>query len=113
MAAVLQDFDVLLSPTLAEPPAPIGRFKPVNTDFMDYRNGPNGVFAYSPYTAVFNASGQPAVSLPLHWAEGDLPVGVHFAARFGEDEMLMGLARQIEMAMPWHDKQIELIRRLH
>ncbi|NBQ83437.1 MAG: amidase [Alphaproteobacteria bacterium] len=113
MAAVLQDFDVLLSPTLAEPPAPIGRFKPVNTDFMDYRNGPNGVFAYSPYTAVFNASGQPALSLPLHWAPGDLPVGVHFAARFGEDEMLMGLARQIEMAMPWQDKQIELIRRLH
>jgi len=113
MAALLQDFDVLLSPTLAEPPAPIGRFKPVNTDFMDYRNGKNGVFAYSPYTAVFNASGQPAMSLPLHWASGDLPVGVHFAAAFGEDEMLMGLARQLEMAMPWQDKQLELIRRLH
>ena len=113
MAALFEDFDVLLSPTLAEPPARIGRFKPVNTDFMDYRNGKNGVFAYSPYTAVFNASGQPAMSLPLHWTPDDLPVGVHFAAAFGEDELLMGLARQLELAMPWQDKQISLIRHLH
>jgi amidase len=113
MAALFEDFDVLLSPTLAEPPARIGRFKPVNTDFMDYRNGPDGVFAYSPYTAVFNASGQPAMSLPLHWTPEDLPVGVHFAAAFGEDELLMSLARQLELAMPWQDKQLSLIRRLH
>ena len=57
MAALFDDFDILLTPTLAEPPAQIGRFKPTNSDFMDYRNGPNGVFAYSPYTAAFHPSG--------------------------------------------------------
>ncbi len=113
MAALFQDFDVLLTPTLAEPPAKIGRYKPDNTDFMDYRNGPGGVFSYSPYTAVFNASGQPAISLPMHWAPGNLPVGVHFAAAFGEDEMLIGLAADLEDAAPWQDKQLEMIRQWH
>ena len=113
MAAVFEDFDVLVSPTLAEPPARIGRFKPVNTDFMDYRNGPQGVFRYSPYTAVFNASGQPAISLPLHWGRGELPVGVQFAAAFGEDELLVSLAAQVEAAAPWRGRQLDLIRSLH
>ena len=113
MAALFQDFDVLLTPTLAEPPAKIGRYKPDNRNFMDYRDGPDGVFSYSPYTAVFNASGQPAISLPMHWAPGNLPVGVHFAAAFGEDEMLMGLAADLEEAAPWHPKQLELIQQLH
>jgi len=113
MAALFADFDVLLSPTLAEPPAKIGRFKPVNQDFMDYRNGPDGVFRYSPYTAVFNASGQPAMSLPLAWTDDDLPIGVHFAAAFGADEMLIALAAEIEAAFPWQDKQMSLIRQLH
>ena len=113
MAGLFEEFDILLSPTLAEPPAQIGRFKPINTDFMDYRNGPDGVFAYSPYTAIFNASGQPAMSLPLHWTPDNLPVGVHFAAAYGNDEMLMSLARQLEQAMPWHAKQVDLIRQYH
>ncbi len=80
---------------------------------MDYRNGPNGVFAYSPYTAAFNASGQPAISLPLHWTADHLPVGVHFAGAYGNDEMLISLAAQCEEAMPWHDRQVELIRQYH
>ena len=113
MAHLLEEFDILLSPTLAEPPAKIGRFKPVNSDFMDYRNGPDGVFKYSPYTAIFNASGQPAMSLPLYWTPDDLPVGVHFAAAYGNDEMLVSLARQLEQVMPWHDKQVQLIRQYH
>lgn len=113
MAGLFEEFDILLSPTLAEPPAQIGRFKPINTDFMDYRNGPDGVFAYSPYTAIFNASGQPAMSLPLYWTPDNLPVGVHFAAAYGNDEMLISLARQLEQAMPWHDKQVDLIRQYH
>lgn len=113
MAGLFEEFDILLSPTLAEPPAQIGRFKPINTDFMDYRNGPDGVFAYSPYTAIFNASGQPAMSLPLYWTPDNLPVGVHSAAAYGNDEMLISLARQLEQAMPWHDKQVDLIRQYH
>ena len=113
MARLLEEFDILVSPTLAEPPAKTGRFKPVNSDFLDYRSGPDGVFAYSPYTAIFNASGQPAMSLPLYWTPEDLPVGVHFAAAYGNDEMLVSLARQLEQAMPWHDKQVQVIRRYH
>lgn len=109
MALWLQAFDILLTPTLAEPPAEIGRFKPVNEDFVDYRMGAGGVFDYSPFTAAFNASGQPAVSLPLHWSTSDLPIGVQLAAPFGEDERLMALAAQLEAAAPWAAKQKEVI----
>ncbi len=62
-------FDMLLTATLAEPPAVIGRFKPDNDDFLDYRMGPNGVLSYSPFTALANGTGQPAMSVPLYWNE--------------------------------------------
>ncbi|TDK42141.1 amidase [Antarcticimicrobium luteum] len=109
MAHVFLDCDVLLTPTLATPPARVGQLAPVNEDFVAYRNGPGGVFEYSPFTAIFNASGQPAVSLPLHWSAEDLPVGVHLAMAFGEDERLISLCGQIERAAPWTDKQLSLI----
>ncbi|WP_146345826.1 amidase [Phaeobacter marinintestinus] len=109
MSRALVDCDVLVTPTLAAPPAVVGQFKPDNDDFVDYRNGPGGVFEYSPFTAIFNASGQPAVSLPLHWSADDLPVGVHLAMRFGEDAELMSLCGQIERAAPWWDKQQSLV----
>lgn len=111
MARAFLDFDVLLTPTLAEPPARIGRLKPDNEDFLDYRTGPGGVFEYSPYTAAFNASGQPAVSLPLYWNDATLPIGVHLAAAFGEDGRLMALAAQLERAAPWEGMQQSLIGR--
>ena len=91
----------------------MGRYKPTNQDFVDYRNGPDGVFAYSPYTAVFNASGQPAISLPTYWTADDLPIGIHLAAAFGEDELLLNLSSQIEQNLPWAQKQQQLIRRLN
>jgi len=112
MARHLADIDVLMTPTLSEPPAKVGRFKPVNEDFLDYRTGRDGVFVYSPFTAAFNASGQPAVSLPLHWTADDLPIGVHFATSFGDDALLMRLAAQLEDAMPWREKQLSLMRML-
>lgn len=112
MAYLLDTCDVLVSPTLARPPAPVGLLKPDNQDFLDYRTGPGGVFDYSPFTAVFNASGQPAVSLPLHWSADNLPVGVHLAMPFGADEALMALAAQIETAAPWSEKQQSLIDNL-
>lgn len=109
MARWFQGFDVLITPTMAAPPIEVGRLKPDNEDFLDYRMGPNGVFAYSPFTAAFNASGQPAVSLPLHWNAADLPIGVHLAAQFGEDLRLASLAGQLETAAPWSAKQLEVI----
>ncbi|MEW9804778.1 amidase [Mesorhizobium sp. ZMM04-5] len=101
MAAFFQDRDVLLTATLAEPPAMIGRFDHRPEDYVDYRMGPGRVFDYSPFAAAFNASGQPAASLPLHWTTDGLPVGVQLAVAFGEDELLMGLCARIEEAAPW------------
>ncbi len=105
MAAFFENHDILLTATLAEPPAPLGRFNHTSEDYVDYRMGPRGVFAYSPFTAAFNASGQPAASLPLHWTMDGLPVGVHLAAAFGRDEMLLGLCARIEEAQPWSGRR--------
>lgn len=101
MARWLGNYDMLLTPTLAEPPALIGRFSPTNTDFMDYRMGPLGVLHYSPYTALANATGQPAMSVPLWWNADELPVGVHFMANTGEELALLQLATRLETAAPW------------
>ncbi len=105
LAAFFQGHDVLLTATLAEPPAEIGRFDHKPEDYVDYRMGPGRVFDYSPLTAAFNASGQPAASLPLHWTAEGLPVGIHLAAAFGKDELLMGLCARIEEAAPWFGRR--------
>lgn len=94
-------YDILLSATLAEPPARVGRFSHVTTDYVDFRTGPDGIFAYSPFCAVFNASGQPAASLPLGLSQTGLPIGVHLAAAYGNDEELISLCAELEQAQPW------------
>ena len=104
MASFWEAWDILVTPTLAEPPARIGRFAHTTEDYVAYRMGPEGVFGYSPYTAAFNATGQPAASVPLHWS-GGLPIGVHLAARFGADETLIAVAAEIEAAAPWFDRR--------
>lgn len=101
MANFFADWDILVSPTLAEPPAEVGRFAHDTEDYEGFRIGPGGVFAYSPFCAAFNASGQPAASMPLHWTEDGLPVGVHVAAPFGADEELIALCAELEAARPW------------
>ncbi len=109
MAAAFADYDILLSSTLAEPPARIGRFDHSSEDYEAYRVGPEGVFAYSPFCATFNASGQPAASLPMHWTDGGLPVGVHLAAPFGHDEVLIALCAELEQAQPWFNRRPPMI----
>ena len=94
-------FDILLTATLAEPPAKVGRFAHTTDDYLNYRVGPDGVFAYSPFCAIFNASGQPAASLPLGTSQSGLPIGIHLAAAFGQDETLIALCAEIEHAAPW------------
>ena len=54
-----------------------------------------------PYTAQFNMTGQPAVSLPLHWTPDDLPVGVQLVAGYGREDVLVRVASQLEQAAPW------------
>ena len=93
--------DVILSACLAEPPAKVGRFSHATEDYVGYRIGPGGIFEYSPFCAVFNASGQPAASLPLGWSTGGLPIGIHLAMRFGADEELIALCAELERAAPW------------
>ena len=81
------------------------RVTPTTEDYVAYRTGPQGIFAYSPFCAAFNASGQPAASLPLGWSSDGLPIGVHLAAGYGEDELLISLCAEVERAAPWTAKR--------
>lgn len=101
MAAGFADYDIILSATLAEPPAKVGRFTHERDDYENYRVGPGGVFEYSPFCAAFNASGQPAASVPLYWTPDGLPIGVHLAAAFGQDATLIALCAELERSIPW------------
>lgn len=101
MAAAFAGVDIILSATLAEPPATIGRFDHRTEDYVGYRTGPGGIFEYSPFCAVFNASGQPAASLPLGFSSTGLPIGVHLAAPFGADEELIALCAEVEKCGDW------------
>ncbi len=100
--------DIILSATLAEPPAKVGRFSHKTRDYVHYRIGKGMIFDYSPFCAVFNASGQPAASLPLGQSRDGLPLGIHLAARFGADEELIALCAEIEAAAPWHSRKPSL-----
>jgi len=92
----LSGYDAVLSPTLASPPAPVGYF-----DEVDPAENFERQKRFAPYTAVYNVSGQPAVSVPLHWTSGGLPIGVMLAGRMGEEATLISLSAQIEAARPW------------
>ena len=108
VAKFFLDYDVLLLPVLAEPPAKLGRFVMANPDFMDYRLGPNGIAPYSPFTPLANMSGQPAATVPLAWSKDGLPIGIQFVARFGDEATLLRLAAQLEAARPWAGKRPRL-----
>ena len=98
IAAYFEGIDVLLTPTLAEPPAPLGTFDSPPGEPLA---GLLRAAAYVPFTPPFNVTGQPGVSLPLHWNEAGLPIGVQFVGRFGDEETLLALAGQLEQAAPW------------
>jgi amidase len=96
MASFHERFDLMLTPTLAEPPARIGRFAMHNPDFIDYRLGPNGLWRYTPFTPLANATGAPSISLPVGRSSGGLPIGAMLGAMPGEDALLLRLAAQWE-----------------
>jgi amidase len=98
IAEYFEGIDVLLTPTLGEPPAPLGTFDSPPGEPL------TGLFraaAYVPFTPPFNVTGQPGISLPLHWNAGGLPIGV----QFGDEETLLSLAGQLERAAPWADRR--------
>jgi Asp-tRNA(Asn)/Glu-tRNA(Gln) amidotransferase A subunit family amidase len=104
MAGFLRDRDVILSPTMALVPPPLGALS-LRREFEDFM----GVAAAaSVFTAVYNMTGQPAMSVPLHWTQDGIPVGVMFAGRFGDEATLFRLAAQLEQASPWFDRVPEL-----
>jgi Asp-tRNA(Asn)/Glu-tRNA(Gln) amidotransferase A subunit family amidase len=92
------EFDVILSPTLAQVPVPLGALSLSSTDPRAFGAA---VRQFSPYTNLYNATGQPSMSVPLHWSDAGLPVGVMFSARFGDEATLFRLAAQLEEAQPW------------
>ena len=95
-------FDLLVTPTLGEPPVPLGTFAndAANPMAPMVRAG-----QYVPFTPPFNSSGQPAISLPLHWTPDGLPVGVQLVAAYGREDVLIRVASQLEQARPWADKR--------
>lgn len=122
MATFMQDYDVLLNSALGMPPVECGALKASGVDrvMLELINRlPLGrvatrrdllvqnyepIFNWIPTTPIANATGEPSISLPLHWSADGLPVGMMFTARFGEDRTLLRLARQLEQETGWLDK---------
>jgi len=96
----MRDYDVILSPTMAIVPPPLGVLS-LSQPYEDFVGPATGSSAFS---SLFNMTGQPAASMPLHWTAEGLPVGVMFAARYGDEATLFRLAGQIEAAQPWFDR---------
>lgn len=114
-----EDYDVLMTPTLSRPPVHLGALHPspaekrlialvgaINGGWLLKRLGlvrkvADATFAFTPWTAVFNVTGQPAMSVPLGWSAAGLPIGMHVAGRFGDEATLFSLAGQLERAQPW------------
>jgi amidase len=94
-------FDLLLTPTLGEPPPPLGSFDDSGTNPMAAFER---AFLSGCFTAAFNATGQPAISLPLHWSDDGLPIGVQLIAPLGREDLLLRVAAQLEEAAPWADR---------
>ena len=123
IGAFFEDYDVLLTPTLATPPVPdrVAAAHGARSGARSRSWGastPRGCSRRSasssrwptrrsgscPYTPVFNVTGQPAMSVPLHWTADGLPVGMHFVGRYGDEATLFRLAGQLERARPWKDR---------
>ena len=116
-------YDLLLTPTVSTPPPPVGSLQPSARDrtvlamlgrmnagklldmmgMLDEAAG--DAFEFTPWTPVFNVTGQPAMSVPLEWNAEGLPIGLHFVGRFGDEATLFRLAAQLESAKPWSDRR--------
>jgi amidase len=105
MDRFMLDYDVWLTPTLAEPPVPLGTFdSPPDNPLLGFFRSAQFV----PFTPFANATGQPAMSVPLFWNDAGLPVGSHFVGRFGDEATLFRLAAQLEQARPWANRRPKL-----
>jgi amidase len=123
MASLFERYDIVLTPTLAQPPRPIGELSPkgierglhktiaaLNLGFLLRLPGVvkatvNKAFAFAPFTAVANVSGLPAMNVPLEWSPEGLPIGSHFMAKLGDEATLFRLAAQLEAVHPWAQRR--------
>jgi len=96
-----RDFDLLLTPTAAAPPPRLGELGPLAPlPELMARLG-----AFTVFTMPFDVTGQPAISLPLHWNDEGLPIGIQLAAAYGREDVLIRIAAQLEEARPWQDRR--------
>jgi len=120
------DFDVLVTPTLTTPPFTIGALQPPAHELAAMQvlgrvhaggvmrlagaldKAAKRVFDWIACPPVFNVTGQPAMSVPLAWSASGLPIGIHFAGRFGDEATLYRLAGQLETARPWFNRRPNL-----
>jgi amidase len=122
LAPFFAEYDVLLTPTLASPPVKTGALQIHGPELVamkalgrlnagrmlravaDIDALAEDTFAFIPCLPIFNATGQPAMSVPLHWNDAGLPIGMQFVGRYGDEATLFRLAGQLEQARPWRDR---------
>jgi amidase len=102
MATFHETYDILMSPTTARPAVLLGPQHTNNPDLKAYREA---ILGFAPFTSPANHSGQPSMSVPLHWTASGIPVGVLFSAAFGNEALLFQLAGQLEQARSWHARR--------
>ena len=102
MARFMTRFDVILSPVMGKPPIELGKISLSPLSIADWTAE---ITAFSPFTALYNITGQPAMSVPLAWSASGLPIGMMFAGRYGYEAGLFALAGQLEQAAPWEHRR--------
>jgi amidase len=95
-------YDLLLTPTMTIPPTELGAFQSTPDEPMKWLGFS---LAFIAFTRIQNYTGQPAMSVPLFWNQDNIPIGVQFAGRFGDEATLFRLAAQLEQARPWKDRK--------
>jgi amidase len=105
METFFDTYDLILSPTLLQPPVPLGY---LDTNSEDGETYGERFRSFWGFTSLYNATGEPAISLPLHWSAEGLPVGVQLAASFGNEALLLQVAAQIERAVGGFKRRPEL-----
>ncbi|MGB1885099.1 MAG: amidase [Gammaproteobacteria bacterium] len=105
VAPFFEDYDVWLTPTLTEPPPPLGWFK---HDREHPRQATTRLEQYPRFTSFANVTGQPALSLPLCWNDAGLPIGIQLTGRYADEATLFRVAAQLEAARPWADRWPEV-----
>ena len=102
IAAFYETYDVWVTSTLGEPPIMLGSLAYDGKGPIEQRRK-QGTF--SPYTYITNVTGQPSMTVPLFWNDENLPIGVHFTGRYGDEGLLFRLANQLEAAAPWWNRR--------